>query len=272
MDSSKWAINGQVKVDRAREHVRALVEEIAAFHGRQPYSLVAEDERTTGDRVIRMKIREYPPLRWGAIVGDAVHNLRSVLDLLVCQLVERAGVAVGTQHAFPIHETERDFRERAPHQLKGLSPALTQRIASLRPYRDGNYHLYTLHRLDIIDKHRTLVPAFSSVGVTIFDFAPRLESHWRESFPDDTNFKGIPPMPLGINWADPACPVQDGEELWRLKADQRHPSDVDPTFRATIALGGDSPVKKGRPVDDVLRELADSVDAVVAQFPELHSS
>ena len=41
--------------------------------------------------VYKAKVMADPPLWWSAIVGDAIHDLRSSLDVLVCELVRAEG-------------------------------------------------------------------------------------------------------------------------------------------------------------------------------------
>src|SRR5262245_29046488 len=42
------------------------------------------------------------PVEWGLIAGDYLHNLRGVLDHLVCQVVVSQGGTPTKHHAFPI--------------------------------------------------------------------------------------------------------------------------------------------------------------------------
>jgi hypothetical protein len=39
----------RIKIERAKRHIRDLEAEIAAFHGRGPYEIVAYDDAKTGD-------------------------------------------------------------------------------------------------------------------------------------------------------------------------------------------------------------------------------
>jgi hypothetical protein len=195
-------------------------------------------------------------------MGDAIHNLRSALDLLVWQLVLINSAVPGKQNAFPIYDTLLDFNSGYARQLCGVATSAVGTIRSLNPYEGGNRTLWLLHQLDIIDKHRVLVPAYSSVGTTIIDFSVGL----KKLMPDAGS---VPPMPFGINWADPSCPVQDGEELWRVKANQREDVDLNPKFTFTIALAPGTPVKKGMSVLALLDELMAETMRVVALFPEI---
>src|SRR5688572_1441682 len=76
-----------IKIERAKEHVQDLETEITAFLGREPYRIVRQDDANTGEQTYRVLVSEDGPLRWGAIIGDVIHNLRTALDHLACQLV-----------------------------------------------------------------------------------------------------------------------------------------------------------------------------------------
>lgn len=260
--ASKWAETGEVKLLRAAEIIRELQAEVTAFHQSHPYKLVSEREASSGAHVVRVRILRTPPIRWGALIGDAIHNLRSALDLLVWQLVLHAGGKPGKRTAFPIYDRELDFLAGYAAQLAGADASVRTRVKALAPYEQGNATLWLLHRLDIIDKHQVLLPAFSSVGTTIIDMSVGMRgaAEW---------LKDIPPMPIGLNWANPSCPVRDGEELWRVPADSLDKVDLNPKFTFSIALAPGTPVKLGTPVLTVLKGFEDEVAKVVAGFPEL---
>lgn len=80
----------RLKMARADEHLDALQNELAEFLSREPYSVFTV-ETDDGDKVWRLRVNEDPPLRWSAILGDAVHNLRAALDLIAWELVRANG-------------------------------------------------------------------------------------------------------------------------------------------------------------------------------------
>jgi hypothetical protein len=89
-----------------------------------------------------------------AAAGDAIHNLRSALDHLACQLVLAAGNSPGTECGFPVAETFEKFEALKERKMKGMAPLAQQAIEDLRPYKKGCEPLWKIHHLDIIDKHR----------------------------------------------------------------------------------------------------------------------
>jgi hypothetical protein len=103
---------------------------------------------------------------WPLIVGDIVHNLRSALDHLVCQLaiLNGNGISCCADTYFPICICRSDFRKA--HRT--IEPLLTteafEDIEMLQPYNASNLekdpsfnNLWIISKLDIIDKHRMLL-------------------------------------------------------------------------------------------------------------------
>jgi hypothetical protein len=98
------------------------------------------------------------------ITGDAVHNLRSALDLLAWALYARRTKGKGTHIYFPIFETPKKYKSGSERKVEGISEADIEAITLLKPYKGGNDHLWGLHELDITDKHRLLITPVIAVG------------------------------------------------------------------------------------------------------------
>jgi hypothetical protein len=166
------------KYDRGVEQLQTLHKELLAF-GQQthPYSVIAQEDRERGHHVFRL----YPRwelkgiFRWGAMLGEIVHDLRSALDQLISQLVLLNGGAPDYGHSYPIYATEpkegfaevtrrqwTDKRGRKRHgPLFGVSDEALAVIEALQPYkRQDALLLRRLHALWNIDKHEQLVPLF----------------------------------------------------------------------------------------------------------------
>lgn len=154
------------KVERAREHIDALQEEIAAFVADHPYDVVVEFDSETGEQIARVATVKEPPLRWSIIFGELGHNLRSALDHLVYQLAIIAGSnPAKTKTSFPIYTSCRAYwtpRKSQPSPrdvaLEGVSDNARALIDSAQPYHGGDsaqsHPLATLAWLTNIDKHR----------------------------------------------------------------------------------------------------------------------
>src|ERR1700742_2507819 len=76
------------KHNRSAELFEGLLNEVQRFQAADPapYKSVGQFDMETWEWVERLKIVEEPPLRFGIILGDIVHNLRSALDQLMCRV------------------------------------------------------------------------------------------------------------------------------------------------------------------------------------------
>jgi hypothetical protein len=155
------------KIARAKKHIAELENEIQLFLERKPYRVVVEeDDLEAGQHCWRIRVKEPVPLLFNPIVGDALHNLRAALDILLCNLVtlnKRSPKGV----YFPIAD---DADSLAIAIQKGnvqrAGPDVVQIITTLQPYTGGKCEaLRSLHKLDILDKHRDLIFAAHLVGL-----------------------------------------------------------------------------------------------------------
>ncbi|MDQ3963590.1 MAG: hypothetical protein M3277_06735 [Actinomycetota bacterium] len=168
-----------LKLKRAEEHRKAFKAEVEEFFEGDPYAITLKRNPQTGkDRVLIEPKRPLPGVRWGTLVGDCVHNLRSALDQMVWVLTCANGnippnpVPRGDKWrkiAFPIYE-EPPFRDGfggevpwepgKPKCLWGVNQAFATAFHQLQPYQHGTdtkrQALWVLNELWSIDKHRTI--------------------------------------------------------------------------------------------------------------------
>ena len=260
---TNWSTSGWVKIERAKEHIGNLEAEIRTFFQGNPYAIVGEDDEDTGDWVLRARIYHTPPLRWGAIAGDAIHNLRASLDILWRLVMYPAGGGEANHLVqFRIYDSTEKFKAHHSREVQGPRKAAVDIYKRLKPYKGGNDLLWLLRTADIIDKHRGLIPAYSTVGTTVIDFSVGMRRLVRDTFPD---WGDIPAVPIGLKWADPACPVEDGTELYRVRSELRSQVDMNPKFPFTIAFG-EAEILKGKPVVSTLHQFANLVEGIAQQF------
>ncbi len=263
-----------IKVERAKEHVGNLETLIQGFFQCEPYKVIPYDEPDTGDLVYKVKVSAQPPLWWSAIVGDAIHNLRSSLDLLVCELVRAEGKEVKSNTGFPVFKNAtaftNAFKAGPPGQIKGAPQAAVDLIKRAEPYKGGEDAFWRLHQLDIVDKHKLLVPVGMAYASVILDFARAFDN-----FPDLPPELAIPPevsMPIGLRPADRQFPLKDGAPLFRVPADGRTgvmgPMHQNPKFSFEVAFG-EGEVVKGEPLLETLSQLTQFIEGFVQLFPPL---
>lgn len=204
-----------VKLNRATEHLNALNREVQEHFATEPYRTPVTEEGD-GWYVARMEILEDPPVRWGAIVGDVAHNLRSALDHAVWELARRKlGREPTTEEArdirFPVAKTERAFK--AAPVLRYLSGDAVTALKRLQPYRPREGAQYTpIATLNWLVKaqQRTLLRG-SYVALETADFATlRVRSN-----PDAGQ---LLEYRCGLYADDP---VTDGMEVGRMRFERR---------------------------------------------------
>ena len=236
MPEDTHLVGARAKIDRARRHLLELTSDIQEFQSAHHYEVIEEADPHTGDWVYRVRIDQDIPLEWGAIVGDVIHNLRSALDFGAWQLVCAAGGTPNRATAFPITEKTEIFGLEANHRLQGASPQAMRLIKHLRPYSGGNEALWTLHQLDIIDKHRLLLPVGLAHRPGRFSCTIRV---------NDGEPIESPPPPISPK--DELFPLKDGMELFRVNAGASEQELSPFTFTFDIAFG-DGQVVDGEPV------------------------
>jgi hypothetical protein len=182
-----------LKIERAREHGRALGDAFEAFLRSNPYKLTSDFDKAASCFVYRCSASDEPPAEWGLIIGDAAQNLRAALDHLYWQLARTEGGGVidpsqASRVQFPIAVEAGQFR--AAH----LHPDDAEFVDSLQPYRASDplrgavspvhsHPLASLRALSNIDKHRVLHTAVSIIDAATYGLVPTdVESYDNPSF------------------------------------------------------------------------------------------
>jgi hypothetical protein len=155
-----------LKFDRAAKHFRELQTELNAYWNRDPVIITFEEPehyQTTGMHQIVATVNEFLPLPISSIIGDLIHNLRSALDLLACDLV-RLNDENAKGVYFPFCKSAADLPQAIKDKnFDRASPAAIAELIKLAPYKSGNDALRAIHDLDIQDKHRAIIPAILAV-------------------------------------------------------------------------------------------------------------
>lgn len=103
----------------------------------------------------------------GAIIGDAIHNLRTALDQMASELArinDRSDKDVYFPFAVDLETLEKSEKFKA---FKKCGQDCVDELLNLKPYRGGNDALRAVHDLDNHDKHTALVPASQSLNVSV---------------------------------------------------------------------------------------------------------
>lgn len=197
------------KFARAFSLVYDLEQQISDYLESQPIETKEATQPGSGDLVVTARTRTRPPEEWSILVGDALHNARSALDHLAWQLVELHSGSPDKSR-FPFKDGPIGFGEELRKALPGVPTDIRDQVRALQPWRGGDDQLWLLHHLDIVDKHRLLVPVVAASRGILFEMSP--EWPGKESVQLD---------PLEILSQDRRSELIDGAEVYRELAGAR---------------------------------------------------
>ena len=217
------------KLRRAAVHIKALESAIADFFQTQWFTC---DFGREPDGQYHLNVVVHgSPLGFGEIVGDAVHNLRSALDLLAVEVVGRNGGNTKGVY-FPFADSaealEQMIKRRNFHRASNADVSI---LMELKPYSGGHPLLRALHDLDIQDKHHSLIPHAALIT---------------------TPSVGVKMDPAGN-------PIGFAEGKLELQVNPNEPPAVKFTFPSDSVFAGEEVVP-------TLWQLHDCVSRVVEQF------
>ena len=161
-------VGSKLKIARARRHfteAKALIYEFTAV-AKLTYT---EEDIPEAPHMIRYRsgISHSLPRELPLIIGDVVHNLRSALDLMMCDIARLRGKSA-SEIKFPFAEDEDSLKRKLENgELRKLGPDVSHALLALAPYKGGNIALRGLHDLDIMDKHKLVIPAvtYGAIGL-----------------------------------------------------------------------------------------------------------
>jgi len=253
--TSELFLGPKLKIERAKRHIRDLEGEIAAFHGRNPYEVIAEDNPQTGDQLFRVRIREEVPACLGGIIGDVIHNLRATFDLIAADMIDADGGS-GDDAYFPVSYTPKAFESGGRRKIKDASRESVALFERLQPYHAGNEALLKLHKLDILDKHQSIIPVGAAYSHPIMQLS--LPVPWQD--------EPILTPALAIRPAARVYPLQDGTIIFRIAAEARK-SEVkhDMKFSFDVAFG-EGQIVDGDPVLPTLVQFVQFTEQALDSF------
>ena len=156
----------RMKVQRAVGFLAELRETMANYVNDNPVQITPVPAEPGRDLSFDLEWKNLGLLP-GAIVGDAVHNLRTALDLMASELATMKGRGCKDVY-FPIADVEANLDKRIEKTcFAKAGDDAVEILRSLKPYRGGNDLLRTLHDLDIADKHTALTAVNSMTGFAI---------------------------------------------------------------------------------------------------------
>jgi len=157
------------KVKWADQHITSVHDTIVEFLRSGSYKVSIRDEPSTQSRFYEI-VQIHPlPESIPFLIGDAIHCLRTALDHVMYEIVERANRVPSQGLIFPIKDTRSEVVGEIKGEIQAAagSDMVSLIVDGIQPHRgghrNGNY-LWMLHRLDCVDKHRKLLTAVEDIG------------------------------------------------------------------------------------------------------------
>jgi hypothetical protein len=249
----------RVKIKRSDKHIEDLKAAVDTFINSGPYKADTKRDPNTRKLIYYVSSAQPVPVCIAAIAGDALHCLRDALDHLAQQLYQ-VGTGVsgyGDRVEFPIGMNAKKFRDGLRKKVKGVRQDAIDAICALEPYGGGKGNdLWTLHRLNNIDKHR----AIPTVGTAFrsMDIAPILAAHYEKAFG-----KSLPIPELFMRPDDNLFPLEVGKELFIDLPDEEPIEKI--RFRYDVAVH-ESGIIEGKPIFETLVQFRDRIDKIIESF------
>jgi hypothetical protein len=159
--------DAKLKIKRANKHIEDLRGMLNAFLQTEFYRLRTEHDVKAGEKTLKFELTKSMPEDVPLFIGDAMQNLRTVLDYMAFEIVTRAGGS--TDHVkFPVREDRKALEAALKGgEMKVAGSDIINLICDVvQPYPGGKgATLYVLHNLNITDKHLRLIPVISAVGL-----------------------------------------------------------------------------------------------------------
>jgi hypothetical protein len=214
------------RINRAKKHLNVLNREIKGFIAGKPYRYIIKKDPKDGLDIFYPYLVKQLPLVWGFLIGEVVHGLRSALDNIAWSLAVQQDEIT----CFPIFLKESNqFTVR----LKRLREDIRADVEALQPYNrtDGKkrtHPLWILQRMDIIDKHRTILPGLSKLYLPTGLRSPKwfyMDGITRLN-KGDVEFKLHPPLNLKKDFN----PEIAGQVVFDISSTPKDPTDPDRIF------------------------------------------
>jgi hypothetical protein len=234
----------RLKMGRARKHLEelhALIQEFMQGDPERTDSIGGADlhiDNIKGKLTCDARIPDAPPVhKWGLVVGDVLHNLRSALDHLAWQLVLANGKSPTSRTEFPIFKDDREFKDQARRKVGGMSKDARTAIESLQPYATRKDDpegepLWCVQELSIVDKHRLL--HLSEIHLTRGRFT----------------FRHPQKIQVSRDYFLESGPVQDGTPIARFSWDPAIYREVDVEVHLSFDVAFGKAPAEGPPISD----------------------
>ena len=176
---SERLLDHRTKLSWAQAHLDALEAEVDAFLDGDPYEVRLKYDPKRSAYVATLYVHKTIPLeRWGLMVGDTVHGIRSALDALmyslwIADVGRKPTVDEVTSIQFVIADNDGFWERERKKRLRVVGPRLQKALDSVQPYRRKRPgfrdFLSVVRDLSNVDKHRHVLvvgEAATDAGIT----------------------------------------------------------------------------------------------------------
>lgn len=255
-------VGPKLKIKWAKRHIEDLQTALKAFYDSNPYKFVGQDDPHTGEYVYRAVVNKCIPIEISAFIGDAIHNLRCVLDYLVCDCIRAAGSQPDGGSGLPIDKRAKRLKPGSIPKIEGVSPKAERFFLWLKGSKRTNAALWMLHMLDIIDKHNAIVTVVAAtLQITTKVGVPGMFLSAEGTICIGGGGPGGQPLMVDAGTPDTfkrVFPIEDNVEIYRGPAGFNEELKI----AVDIAFGEDQ-VAKGEPVLETLIQLTYFVERVI---------
>lgn len=255
--SSDLFAPSRLKIKRANLHLAELADAAEKLPGRRIYNCAVRNPEPRKLEIAYVTASGMP-IEFAGTLGDAVHNIRSAFDYIAVVLASRP---LGTGNPKNIYlptgidreefiKTRDGYRntkgKKIDGKMKGARPEALRLVEELEPYGGGKHSIRELHDLDVMDKHKLLIPAVSLLSVRRMDITVdgkdiALGRANFQSNEDGTNITAVIEFP---------------SEVGNVKIKQ----EFDPAFE--IVFGKGQPLD-GKPIVPTLLQLTDVAESFI---------
>jgi hypothetical protein len=229
-------LDAQAGIDWANAQLKILEGRIEAWRQLPPYELIEELHPYNGEKVYKLaNVRSLPQII-NVEAGLIINSLRSTLDVLANILAARNGFPNSKDTQFPVCRSRDAFflGKHAGHKdIKRLSTADQKIIKNLEPWAGGHPHLFELHTLDNVRKHRKLIDAYVmpvQMTVTRLDGESGFQfADMREGFRIYGVWKGFEDDAI-VGWTVIDAPKPDLNISLIVTLSEGHPFPTEPIF------------------------------------------
>ena len=248
--------SAMIKIRRASTLIQEL---ISLLKHKRAFIYALETNTIIGQRATFAKRNEDVIIEIATICGDIIHNVRSSLDHAYWDIVSPFPASEKERRSlqFPFSEEEEGLEKAVKKRLADrVSQAFFKAIIDLKPHggQNGNEDLFLIHRLDIFDKHKLLIPTGNFVSISSNDLISQVPD-----FP-----RGMVNFGFGQNHRDVVWRVPPMSQTQRRAAKVPESGILvkDLNIPVEIVFQG-TEVGALRPVIPALRQLCDAATTAI---------